>query len=171
MTAPAAAGQEPIAVATALVDSYRQAGERSMRDLPIYNDALSVEAIGFRLFDNKIMGIIVTPWFMNVVLVPLDDSMSDNVPGYSLKQRFPVGLLEFNVGEIAPIGRIASCSLFSPMFEFGDMAAARATAEACLIELMTAAPAEYEEAEKPRKLAAAVDRRNFLRGALTEPQP
>ena len=171
MADAATAGRDPAAVAALLAQSYREAGERSMRDLPIYNDILSVEAIGFRPFDNKIMGIMVTPWFMNVVLVPLDDSMSDVAPGYSLQQRFPVGLLEFNVGEIEPIGRIASCSLFSPMFEFSDMAAARATAEACLIELMMAVPADCEEAEKPRKLAAAVDRRNFLRGTLTEPQP
>lgn len=51
-----------------LAGSYREIGERAMRDLPIYNDALGVEAVGFRWFNGTTIGIMVTPWFMNVVI-------------------------------------------------------------------------------------------------------
>jgi hypothetical protein len=53
------------------------------------------------------------------------------------------------------------------MFEFADMAAARATAAAALDALM--APAG--EAERDREATSSIDRRAFLRGTLTERGP
>ncbi|WP_128924943.1 [NiFe]-hydrogenase assembly chaperone HybE [Bradyrhizobium guangxiense] len=147
-----------------LAGSYREIGERAMRDLPIYNDALGVEAVGFRRFDGTMVGIMVTPWFMNVVM-PASAAWENS--GTTLQIRFPAGDIEFTLSEVGQMGRIASCSLFSPMFQFADMAAARATAEAAIAELML--PADSEEAVRRREPATTpIDRRNFLRGALTE---
>jgi len=147
-----------------LAESYREIGERAMRDLPIYNEALGVEAVGFRRFNGTIVGVMVTPWFMNVVMPP---SAARDGPAATMRIRFPAGDIEFTLSEVGQVGRIASCSLFSPMFQFADMAAARATAEAALAELML--PADSEEAVRRREPATApIDRRNFLRGALTE---
>lgn len=142
-----------------LAAAYRDIGDRAMRDLPIYNDALDVEAIGFRRFEGAVIGIMVTPWFMNVVMPA--DQIARAVSGSSLRVRLPAGEIELALSEVQPIGRIASCSLFSPMFGFADMAAARATAEAALAELML--PADNRAAA-----TSTIDRRNFLRGALTE---
>jgi [NiFe] hydrogenase assembly HybE family chaperone len=145
--------------------AYREIGERAMRDLPIYNDALGVEAVGFRVFNGTIIGIMVTPWFMNVVM-PAGEIARDAL-GSSLRVHLPAGDIEFTLSEVDLVGRIASCSLFSPMFGFADMAAACATAEAALAELML--PADSEEAVRRREPAtSAIDRRNFLRGVLTE---
>jgi [NiFe] hydrogenase assembly HybE family chaperone len=147
-----------------LAGSYRDIGDRAMRDLPIYNDALGVEAVGFRRFNGTIVGIMVTPWFMNVVMPA---SAARETSGTSLRIRFPAGDIEFALSEVGQMGQIASCSLFSPMFQFADMAAARATAEAALAELML--PADSEEAVRRREPATTpIDRRNFLRGTLTE---
>jgi hypothetical protein len=53
------------------------------------------------------------------------------------------------------------------MFQFADMAAARATAEAALAELML--PDDSEEAVRRREPATTpIDRRSFLRGTLAE---
>ncbi len=148
-----------------LAVAYRAIGERAMRDLPIYNDALGVAAVGFRPFNGTIIGIMVTPWFMNAVM-PADQTAQD-ARGASLRVHLPAGHIEFSLSEVEPVGRIASCSLFSPMFGFADMAAACATAEAALAELMLAA--DSEEAVRRREPAtSAIDRRNFLRGVLTE---
>ncbi len=146
--------------------AYREIGDRAMRDLPIYNDALGVEAVGFRPYNGTIVGIVVTPWFMNVVIPAGEIAQEASVP--SLRARFPAGDIDFAVSEVIPVGRIASCSLFSPMFGFADMASARATAEAALAELML--PADSEEAVRRRAPAttSTIDRRNFLRGVLTE---
>lgn len=147
-----------------LAGSYREIGERTMRDLPIYNDALGVAAVGFRAFNGTIVGIMVTPWFMNVVMPA---SAAREASGTTLLIRFPAGNIEFTLSEVGQMGRIASCSLFSPMSEFADMAAARATAEAAIAELML--PDDSEEAARRREPATTpIDRRNFLRGALTE---
>jgi hypothetical protein len=52
------------------------------------------------------------------------------------------------------------------MFEFTDMAAARANAEAAIAEIRNPEP------EQPKaRVVSALDRRSFLRGALTEPRP
>ncbi len=148
-----------------LAASYREIGDRAMRDLPIYNGALGVEAIGFRPFNGTMVGIMVTPWFMNVVMPA--SAMRETSSGATVRIRFPAGDIEFTLGEVGQMGRVASCSLFSPMFEFADMAAARATAEAALAELML--PDDSEEAVRRRAPATSqIDRRNFLRGSLTE---
>jgi [NiFe] hydrogenase assembly HybE family chaperone len=157
---------DAIAYATTLEAIYRRIGEHAMRDLPIYNDALAVEAIGFAADDDAISGILITPWFMNLMLLPSDGSLAGRALGSSFSHTFPVGALDFTVGAIDGLGRIASCSLFSPMFEFADMVAARANAEAAIAEIRNPEP----EAPKAR-VVSALDRRSFLRGALTEPRP
>ncbi|NVN85479.1 MAG: [NiFe]-hydrogenase assembly chaperone HybE [Rhodopseudomonas sp.] len=155
-----------IEYAAALEALYRRIGERSMHDLPIYNEALAVEAVGFDAHDDAISGILITPWFMNLMLLPLDGSLAARALGSSFSHGFPVGMFDFTVGDIEGVGRIASCSLFSPMFEFADMAAARATAAAAMAEIRNPEP------EQPKtRVVAALDRRSFLRGALTEPRP
>jgi [NiFe] hydrogenase assembly HybE family chaperone len=158
----------PVEFASLLEDGYRRIGERSMRDLPVYNDALAVEAVGFKCQGEALTGILITPWFMNLLVWPLDGSPASWRPGSSISHVFPVGVIDFNVGDIEGIGRIASCSLFSPMFEFGTMEQARATAEAVLVEILLPA-AEHQR--PATKLASSVDRRSFLRGELAEPRP
>jgi [NiFe] hydrogenase assembly HybE family chaperone len=71
-----------------------------------------------------------------------------------VRRRFPAGDIDFAVGAIAGIGRVDSASLFSPMFDFDHMDAARGAAEAALAALF--APA----APQP-----GVDRRAMLFGA------
>ncbi len=53
----------------ALLAAYRRVDE-TMRALPVYNAALQVAAAGFRPFEGGLIGVIVTPWFMNLVRVP-----------------------------------------------------------------------------------------------------
>ena len=159
---------KPAAFGALLEDHYRRVGERSMRDLPIYNDALSVEAVGFALHGEAIAGILITPWFMNVVLQPLDDRLASQPPGLSFAHVFPVGTLDFTVADIDAVGRIGTCSLFSPMFDFGDMDTARATASAALAEIVSP---QVDQAAANRRPASAVDRRSLLRGSLTGARP
>lgn len=148
-----------------LAHAYRDIGERAMRDLPIYNDALDVEAVGFRVFNGTIIGIMVTPWFMNAVM-PAGE-MAPAASASTLRFRFPAGDIEFILSDVNHAGRIASCSLFSPMLGFADAASARATAEAAINELML--PAGGKETTRRREPAtSAIDRRSFMRGVLTE---
>ena len=158
----------PVEFASLLEACYRRIGDRAMRDLPIYNDALDVAAVGFAIRDGAMSGILITPWFMNLMLCPRDGSLASHPLGSSITHDFPAGSIDFTVGAIDGIGPIASCSLFSPMDEFSTMDQARATAEAAWLEILMP-PAEHER--PAAKVAAAVDRRRFLRGELAERQP
>jgi [NiFe] hydrogenase assembly HybE family chaperone len=126
-----------------------------LRDVPIVNPALSVQAVGFSRFDEDWLGVLITPWSMNLLLLPGPDSeWPQQLPGSKLVQRYPYGAFEFTLASEAQLGSYAQCSLFSPMFQFEDQAMALTAAQAALQGLLTA-PA-------PR----AVSRRDLLRGAL-----
>lgn len=120
--------------ADALAASYRAAAER-MKELPIFNPRLEVEAIGFTRFGKGELGVLLTPWFMNLVFVPAD---GEAVLGERMKQEraLPSGLFEFIGARLDGVA-FELCSLFSPVLEFEDQAAARATAVEALRLAMT----------------------------------
>ncbi|ABD89299.1 [NiFe]-hydrogenase assembly chaperone HybE [Rhodopseudomonas palustris] len=158
------------AIGAALAALYR-AADRGMRELPIHNAKLDVAAVGFRAHEGRALGVVLTPWFMNLVLAPLDATApSDAPPGATLSRSLPAGTFDFTVGALDGFGIIESCSLFSPMFEFADQDSALAAAEAALKAVLDpefdVAPAATEAAPPPPP-PAAIDRRNFLRGALS----
>ena len=41
-----------------------------MKGMPIYNPTLAVEAVGFREHEGRQAGVMVTPWFMNLTVLP-----------------------------------------------------------------------------------------------------
>jgi [NiFe] hydrogenase assembly HybE family chaperone len=160
----------------ALAAFYR-AAQPAMRELPIYNPALQVAAIGFRAREDLAFGIVVTPWFMNLVRVPLDRPGCEWPQGTAVAHALPAGTLEFTVAHLDGFGTIESCSLYSPMFGFADQAAAEAAAAAALAAVLdpdfdaAAATAEPAAPEPPARPPAALDRRRFLRGELSERRP
>jgi [NiFe] hydrogenase assembly HybE family chaperone len=113
-----------------------------------------------------------TPWFMNLVCLPMDLTRAgETVPG--VRKRPAAGSAAKPLNSLRArggVGAFACCSLFSPMFEFADHAAAVATARAVLNLLRTPAPAPaFTSAQKPTpaldvKADAAPSRRSFLFG-------
>lgn len=150
----------PDATAARLTDLYRGIAERSMRDLPIYNPALAVAALGFQLWDGAIWGALVTPWFLNLVRVVPAGTVLPAI-GSKTQHALPAGSMEFVVGDLEGFGPLESCSLFSPMFEFADQAAAEATALAVMAAIFDPDFETKLAAQAPKK---TVDRRAFLRG-------
>nr|WP_273283783.1 [NiFe]-hydrogenase assembly chaperone HybE [Methylibium petroleiphilum] len=151
-----------------LVALFRSIERERMAGVPVLNPALQVEAVGFELAfdptvadlpsgsDAEAVGIIVTPWFMNLVAMPLE--RRDDAAGVGVSRTRPIGSENFDfIGSHEPaFGSYAACSLFSPMFEFGDQAAAVATARAVLTTLRTPVAA-VEQTVSPA-------RRSFLLG-------
>lgn len=128
-----------------------------MADVPVLNGALQVEAVSFMASGESWLGVLITPWFMNLMLLPRTaDAWPGLVTGQSVAHAFPSGVYDFVVGHEAALGRYQSCSLFSPMFEFPDQASARATAQAALAHLF-ASGADREKVPSP-------SRRRFLLG-------
>lgn len=120
-----------------LENAYNEIQQERMQDVPILNDKLHVKAVGFRPHEGDWLGVMVTPWFMNLMLLPGDDSDWSHIQELeSYTHIFPSGRYSFIAGHEASIGQYQSCSLFSPMFEFADQEAAEKTAEAVMTELM-----------------------------------
>src|SRR5690606_7572135 len=85
---------------------------RRMEGLGILNPALEVEAVGFAPWEGHWLGVMVTPWFMNLVLLPRERSCWQPLaPGAKRKLGFPAGIYEFIGADDAIVGEHQTCSL------------------------------------------------------------
>lgn len=130
----------------ALVALFRHVQATRMAGVPVLNAALQVEAVGFEPLATEpgeppaAVGVLLTPWFMNLVWLPLEpDTRADRVGQGRVRTVGPTSF-EFIGAHEPGLGAFEACSLASPMFEFPDQAQARATAWAVLAELRPAAP-------------------------------
>ena len=137
-----------------LLQAYLRVDER-MRNLPVYNPALDVQLVGLREWHGCLLCIAVMPWCMNILLLPGGDA-PERMEGTSRDVVFPSGSYSFIAGQLAGIGPVESCSLFSPMEQFDDPAVAGEVARHVLQDLL----------QEPEP--AAFSRRNFLRGGRGE---
>jgi [NiFe] hydrogenase assembly HybE family chaperone len=138
-----------------LETTFNEILDKRMRDMPVVNAELSVQAIGFNRYNEDWLGILITPWFMNLMLLP--DSHSawrGQQPGTKIEKHFPYGVFEFTLGSETQLGAYALCSLFSPMFQFENQAAALTAAQAALQVLLA------------ETTSRGVSRRDLLRGAI-----
>ena len=161
-----------------------------MLGVPILHPGLAVKAVGFRpdADGGAAVGVLVTPWFMNLVWLPLGEAsvatpatpapddpddrdeaadvadagsaaesrwvvaggVSASPSGATASSPTPVGVtrtravgherFDFIGTNETGFGAFEACSLFSPMGEFADQAAAVATAEE-VMRLLYAPPA------------------------------
>jgi len=117
-----------------------------MQDVPILNHSIKVRCIGFQQWQNSYLCIMITPWFMNLMLLPGEaENWHDKTETAACRHTFPSGQYEFLVGYEPDIGKYQMCSLFSPMFEFSDNDAAVQTAEAAIKELMNTDNIEHSD--------------------------
>ncbi|HMK88307.1 MAG TPA: [NiFe]-hydrogenase assembly chaperone HybE, partial [Methylocystis sp.] len=79
------------AIGARLAAVYRDIEATAMRDAPICNAALQVEAIGFCEFGGVAVGIILTPWFLSLVATELRPGEAPVLPIGALRLRFPAG--------------------------------------------------------------------------------
>jgi [NiFe] hydrogenase assembly HybE family chaperone len=122
-----------------LVERYRFIYEERMRDLPIVNSVLEVEAVGFRVFDVHQIGVLITPWFMNLVLLLGSDIGSRLKQGSKSTLRLPSGPIEFITSQDETLGPYLTAVLFRSVADFTDQDTTRAVAQEVMQELFNAA--------------------------------
>jgi [NiFe] hydrogenase assembly HybE family chaperone len=136
-----------------------------MQDVPLLNPALRVEAVGFRAIDSGCLGVLISPWFMNLVWlrsveegVAAPDSLAD-----SLVLALPSGEYDCWRNHAPTVGAFYTCSLFSPVLEFADHASAVLTARHVMLTVLD------EQAHNPviPPSQTQVSRRDFLRGKFS----
>ena len=125
------------ALTARLEDDFSEVYHSKMRDVPLVNKLLRVEAVGFRSWNGQILGVLVSPWFMNLVLLP-DGEAWDLVPGAKEVIGFPSGDYEFIHNTRPQTGGYKACSLFSPMEAFTSQKGATDVARAVMEALFDA---------------------------------
>lgn len=114
-----------------LTQVFRAIGDTRMQGVPVLHPALRVEAVDFEAVEDGAFGILITPWFMNLMWLPFDDAHTVAV-GKTRVRELGGERLEFIGALEISFGAYEMCSLFSPMSVFADQDAARATASEVL---------------------------------------
>lgn len=126
----------------ALAALFQHIAATRMAGMPVVHPQLHVEVVGFAVHhepeapsEQGALGVLVTPWFMNLVWCPLQ--RRDEAPrvGHARERRLGTERFEFIAAHEPAFGSYEACSLFSPMFQFENQEAARATAQAVLDSL------------------------------------
>jgi [NiFe] hydrogenase assembly HybE family chaperone len=110
---------------TMLARRFRNIHEQRMLGLPFINANLAVETVGFREFQDFEIGVLITPWFMNLVLLPASDMSRDIEQGHAVNACFPSGDIEFTAAQDEELGLYFSAVLFSTVADIPDQATAR----------------------------------------------
>jgi [NiFe] hydrogenase assembly HybE family chaperone len=134
------------AAKTALLEGfYGRIADSPMRGMPMLNPALGVEAVGMQPWQDEWLCVLITPWFMNLVLLPGEVAAIVVQVGTKSRVALPGGVIEFIQSEGEHIGPHRMCSLFSPVFEFKSMDDAVLTAQAVLEQLLEQPEAESDD--------------------------
>lgn len=156
----------------ALVDFYTRVWREQMQELPFVNSALAVEAVGFRRCQGDWVGIVVTPWFLNLLLIPGGGALWQDLPaGEQRAVEFPVGELDFiadhDPERQPPLVAFQYCPLIHPVQHLATPAMAREAAAAALLALFmppaAAAADVVTEPARPTAGESVASRRGFLR--------
>ena len=115
-------------VIAALREHFVRIQNTHMRGLPILNPRMAVEVVGTRSFGEHRICVLVTPWFMNLVLLPGSEEWVSVDQGESFRIEFPREALDFNVSCDDAIGTFLSAVLFRTVTDFPDQETARAVA-------------------------------------------
>lgn len=133
--------------------AFRRIEAERMRGLPFLNDRLTVEAVGFRLWQQSWPGVLITPWGINLLQLPTPDAPFPPARADALIDvALPGGLVAFMPAHEAQLGDYRLCSLISPAQQFADQEAARLTALHVLALLFEPAPAPPQPDPKRRRL-------------------
>lgn len=160
-----------------LTEAFRDIHDNKMRDTPFTNRSLAVEAIGFRPWDGHILGVLVVPWFMNLVLMPgPEDDWHRFRTGEKHNFTFPSGTYEFVFNQRPSTGPYFACSLFSPMEEFSSQLQATDTARMVMAALFDPASRAEEDdrageirALREAEMTAEADRAKAAEAAASVP--
>lgn len=147
---------------------FRRIATTRMLGVPVLNPALSVQAVGFGPDPLRtapgaaptMLGVLVTPWFMNLLRLPLQPVDGHDATalqaaglaplGHTVVRRYGEHALDFTgAHEAEGLGAWEQASLFSPMFAFADQPAAVATARE-VMRLLRQSWSETSDRERTR---------------------
>ena len=130
--------------------AFERIGAERMAGLPLLNDALAVEVVGFLDHAGQWVGVLITPWCLNLMVLPGDgEAWLPPAEGVWRMERFPGMQLQLLGGSEPGVGAYAFRSLQSPVTGYHDQDTVRAVAREVLKQLLTAPPAQEDAAAAP----------------------
>ena len=152
------------------VTRFDQIGHERIEGLPIYNSELNVEAIDFQVCPDGLLGVLITPWFINLILIPAEQTRWQ---AYELGTKHTCdtgnGEQEFVLGEDEGVGWYLFKTVISPTHCLKNQAAAQTTARQALHDLLTPVEDELIEEETSAQVELSTEmkknmgRRDFMR--------
>jgi [NiFe] hydrogenase assembly HybE family chaperone len=144
---------------------YRHVWQTRMHDMPFVNAALGVEAIGFVLYEGDWLGVVITPWFLNLLLISGGGQLWGDIPaGERRYLNLPCGTMQFIADDDPDIGPYQYCPLIAPVSNLTDMTMARqVAADALKTVLGQSASPVLPDAPTVAEDKPAVSRRGFFR--------
>ena len=100
---------------------FNQIHQDEMCKLPFINQKISVNTLGFALYDGDWLGALVTPWMLNLLLLPGPNKEWQSYKvGKRMKIKFASGDYTFHASEHNLLGQYLSCSLSFPVSQFNS---------------------------------------------------
>jgi len=127
-------GDTPTETLTQRIEAaFGAIAQTRMRDMPLNNPRLQVAMVGLRAWQASWIGVLVTPWSINLLQLPMPGApfppaRADAVIDVAL----PGAVMPFMPARLDALGEYRMCSLFSPAQQFADQATAIATAQETL---------------------------------------
>lgn len=140
------------------------------RDRPPVNASLSCRAVGFSRYRGDWLGVLITPWFVDLYLLPGDGELWGDIPsGQRRYVELPLGTVPFTAADDPGIGSYQYSPLISPVSVVPDMAAAVKLANEVLLGIFGEAARQVtgssalERSGEPEGKPEVTSRRGFLR--------
>lgn len=140
--------------------TFRRIHAERMNDMPMLNPILSVAAIGFERKDNDWRGVLLTPWGINLMLLPAVADWPLPASHERAFRQYASGTFAFLPNHEEGLGDYLACPLIHEMSQFQDQDTAVQTARACLIALDMPPPQVTADPAQPER----PDRRRFFTG-------
>ncbi len=124
-------------ISDTMEQTFKRIHIENMQGIPILNPAIEVQALGFQQWQGRVLGVIITPWLMNLVLLPAEgEDWSQMELGHKQPQEFPSRSYKFMINDIEGVGPCQTYSLCSPMRDFISHEQAVQVAQDFLDDLM-----------------------------------
>lgn len=132
------------------------------------NPALTCAAVGFSRYRGDWIGVLITPWFMDILLLPGGGDLWGDIPvGQRRYVELPRGTVPFTAAADPEIGPYQHSPLVAPVSALTDMATALDLAAVAMRGIVGDAPLpasnSHEGANDGAGAPEAASRRGFFR--------
>lgn len=135
---------------TDLEQHFQQILATRMGDLPFIHPDLGVAAVGFGRHQDDWLGVMITPWFLNLFLLSGGGRLWGDIPAGERRYiSLPCGTLQFIADDDPNLGPYQYCPLIAPVTSVPDMASAVQMARDAMQTVLASPPPTAPSTPEP----------------------